>query len=686
MSKEDNAPLEFSAFDLMPDWAQESSQSTTEKKAKSYDEFREDSPRKGRRGDSGKFERRDRRDRNQGDRSNQGERRDHGDRRSGGYRNDRRGNDRRGDDRRGFDRNRGGRGRDDRHQQPENFEIKGLKLSFEPTPEAVKSLTSHIQETVRAYPVADLAKMVANARERYQIRLKSTESGPLLYQCVEDGSVWLTREEAVSNFLNSKKQLKKYYITEEVELEAPKGNFTKIAVCGFSGEVLGPPNHHEYQRTVARIHREKFSNMSLERYKSRIEMETGEEIVGKWHDKVSKTHHFRVRPEPLGSEPEKGEREAPGKNEVPVSDESAPADPESAVTAEGGKTVESCEVEEAADFEQKAASAETEPVVEEPETETTAEADPAPEAVEVEESPAPETETDEPGVSGEPAEEEDATDNETTVEPAGSEEITEEKDSPSSDEPVLKNREELERHFRQNYAVSEVVEAREVVIHGNVPGKKLSPDLLTLVKQEGKKLRRGFPFEMFQAVCSCLEKEGLKFFKRGKKALHVSIVRPQAISGSIALTDRIQKIIAIVSEEPKVQTADVLEKLCPDFKRPDPKDENARPELSEEARNVLADIRWLTREGFLVEFPNTNLELGKKGKPQTEKPKKLEEAEEKKEAPVPVESGATESAQDSPAAEKGEQKPEEATSPDASEHELAEELPGGICTFVTTAN
>ena len=70
MSKEDNAPLEFSAFDLMPDWAQESSQSTAEKRTKSYDEFRDEPPRKGRRGDSGSFERRDRRDRNQGDRRN----------------------------------------------------------------------------------------------------------------------------------------------------------------------------------------------------------------------------------------------------------------------------------------------------------------------------------------------------------------------------------------------------------------------------------------------------------------------------------------------------------------------------------------------------------------------------------------------------------------------------------------
>ena len=574
--------------------------------------------------------------------------------------------------------------------QQENFQIEGLKLSFEPTPEAVRSLTRHIQETVRAYPVADLAKMVANARQRYQIRLKSDETGPLLYQCVRDGSVWLTRDEAVSNFLNSKKQLEKYYLIEEVELEAPKGNFSKIAVCGFSGEVLGPPNHHEYQRTVARIHREKFSNMSLERYKSRIEMESGEEVVGKWHEQVSKTHHFRVRPEPVRSGAESESAEVPGDGEVPASAESASPDPETGVATEIDAAVEKSNVKETADIENKTASPETDPVVEAPETEASAEeaADPV-DPADVEQSPTGDTESGEPETNGETNAEESVAEAEANPDASGTEEEIEQEKNSNPDGPVLTSREELERHFRQNYAASEITETREVVIHGNVPGKKLSPDLLTLVKQEGKKLRRGFPFEMFQAVCSCLEKEGLKFFKRGKKALHVSVVRPQTINESIALTNRIQKVIAIVSEEPRVLTADVVGKLCPDFKLPDPSEENAKPELSDEARNVLADIRWLTREGFLVEFPDTHLELGKKGKPQAEKAKKADDPNGKKEAAEPVEPenaepGNAEPATKSPVAE--EEAPGGAPPPQTSVATPTEELPGGICTFVATAN
>lgn len=575
MSDDNNAPLEFSALDLMPDWAQDKGETKpATQKFKNRDDDRNRDTRGNRGG--GKFERRG------GPRDNN---RRQGGGGGGGFRNDR---DRRGGGGggRGGNQFRGDRrdgGRGNHRDQDENFEIKGLKLTFEPTPEAAKALSKHIQESVKAYPVADLAKMIANSRERYQIKIKADKNGPKIYCGKEDGSAWLSRDEAVSNFLRSKKQISKYYLIEEVDLGAPKGNFSTIAVCGFSGEILGPPNHHEYQKNIVRIHREKFSNMSLERYKQRIQMESGEEVLAKWQEKVSKAFHYRLKSDQVVEEPPVVEEtpEAPveepanesteGVEAIPATDEAAPAEAET--TSE-----ESAGVDETP----------TEP---ETSVEDTAEA--AEESSEAEEAP-----------------------------------VAKEAEAAKPDGIVLKTPEELERHFRQNYADEEIVESTEAILSGNISGKKLSQDLLTLLKFEGKKLRRGFPFEMFQAVCSCLEKEGLKFFKRGKKALHVSMVRPQPISNALSLTDRIQKIIKLVTDNPKIQTADVLEQLCEGFKREGdekaeaPKEGEPEPkqDLSEEAKAVLADIRWLAMEGYLVEFPDTHLELGKVPRPEGEAP------------------------------------------------------------------
>ncbi len=592
MSDKDDAPLEFSALDLMPSWAQETTENKPAK-TKYRDHDGEDRGSRGRRG-GGKFERSDRRQGRDGrgggrDFRGGGDRRGGGggDRRGGGGRDFRGGGDRRGaggGDRRG----KGGRF-DQRRDEP--FEIKGLKASFEPTEEAVKGLSKHIQDSVKAFPVGDLARMIASARERYQIRLKADDNGPTLYQCKSDNSAWLSRDEAVRNILSSPNQLKEYYAVEEVELEAPKGNFSTIAVCGFSGEILGPPNHHEYQSNIARLHREKFSNMSIERYKQRIQTESGEEIVEKWKEKVSKTQHYRLKPDP---------QDAPV-----VVGEAAAADEPKLVEA----VTEPDAVEEAAVVDETPAT----------EEEPTAESA----AAEVESTPDEGAEAPAGEEEAEPVAEEEAT-SEAPDEKAAA--------APAADEgPVFKTLQELEMHFRQNFAADEITEGKEVVILGNVPGKKLSADLLSLIKYEGKKLRKGFPFEMFQAVCNSLEKEGLKFFKRGKKALHVSLVRPQAISPNLSLTDRIMQIVTMVTDKPGTKTLDVIDSLCESFQKPDPKDKEAKVELDDDARDVLKDIRWLAMEGFIVEFPDTRLEIGKKPNPDgAQKPQQKKSAKAKK--------------------------------------------------------
>ena len=106
---------------------------------------------------------------------------------------------------------------------------------------------------------------------------------PDVYECLVDGSFWLSHEEAIRHVLRSP-AIEKFYRAENVTLDAPKGKFTAIAVCGFSGIPLGPPNHHDFQRNVARLHRERFSNMALDWYKSRVVIEKDEATLARWQE------------------------------------------------------------------------------------------------------------------------------------------------------------------------------------------------------------------------------------------------------------------------------------------------------------------------------------------------------------------------------------------------------------------
>jgi len=194
-----------------------------------------------------------------------------------------------------------------------------------PDHRSVEAIARQVKASGRAYSVFDVGRLFMDSRERYQVQFsrqpapqerkpKPGEPAPApaapqgpqeLYQCPADQSLWLTREEAIRHVLHSA-ALTKYYRTETVTTEAPKGNFSAIAVCGFSGAILGPPNHHDFQRNVARLYRERFSDMSLERYKSRIRTEKDEALLQKWMESQTTAKQFvpvTTEPLPEGAEP-----------------------------------------------------------------------------------------------------------------------------------------------------------------------------------------------------------------------------------------------------------------------------------------------------------------------------------------------------------------------------------------------
>ena len=196
----------------------------------------------------------------------------------------------------------GGRGRDDRFREPLPA---GLEARFLAETAGVESLARQIKATGRAYSVFDLAKLVLSARERYAVEFVRTKDAPestRFFQCKLDGSLWLSKEDALRHALSSE-ALAEYYTAEEVETEGPKGNFTVIAVCGMSGVLLGPPNHHDYQRDLVQLHQERFANMNLEAFKRRIRMEKDEETIEKWKAQKSKETHYTYQKTPEGAEP-----------------------------------------------------------------------------------------------------------------------------------------------------------------------------------------------------------------------------------------------------------------------------------------------------------------------------------------------------------------------------------------------
>ncbi len=274
------------------------------------------------------------------------------------------------------------------------------------------------------------------------------------------------------------------YTEETVAIDPPKGNFTAIAVCGFSGALLGPPNHHSFPVNVARLHREEFYNLALDFYKSRVRVEKGEEIVAKWLEQQSTERQY---------------------------------------------------------------------------------------------------------VCTKVAEGEEA--------------------------PRFKTIAERDAHFLKNFADDSLKTVREITVAGNIPGKLLSPGLLSLLRVELDSQNR-FPMNLVQELCRELENHGLRFFKRDKKTTFVCRSRPQFIGDNVPLSDRVRSIIEMVRANSGIGYGKIVGVLAPPAPEPEPvpvaegeTPAPVAPVLSTGELAIMQDIKWLVQEGFLTEFANGELHI-----------------------------------------------------------------------------
>jgi hypothetical protein len=179
-----------------------------------------------------------------------------------------------------------------------------IDLSLVPEEKGVESLARQIKMTGRAYPLFDIAQMILQKPERYAVvfSTKKNAEGKVtqpLFVCALDDTLWLSEDEAVTHILN--KHFATFYQTDRTATEPPKGKYTFVAQCGMSGVILGPPNYHDYQNQLRKLHAERFSRMPFETYKSRVKIVRDEEVVKKWVEEQSwKTEYLCLNmPEPL---------------------------------------------------------------------------------------------------------------------------------------------------------------------------------------------------------------------------------------------------------------------------------------------------------------------------------------------------------------------------------------------------
>jgi hypothetical protein len=202
---------------------------------------------------------------------------------------------------------RGGDRRDDRREpvrRPEPAPLPEVTVTILPGEHGVESLSRQIKMTGRAYPLFQIAQLVLDKPERYSVQLavKKKADGIVaqpLFVCALDETPWLSEDEAIAHVL--KNHFATFYQTDRIATEPPKGVYTFVAQCSISGIILGPPNHHDYQNQLRKLHSERFSRMPFDAYKAGVKIVRDEVVVKKWiEDQSFKTEYTVLNvPEPL---------------------------------------------------------------------------------------------------------------------------------------------------------------------------------------------------------------------------------------------------------------------------------------------------------------------------------------------------------------------------------------------------
>ena len=453
----------------------------------------------------------------------------------------------------------GGRGRRDDDRRPPRREVEppeGFKMSLMPAEESLDLLAKRVIDSGQTFSVFDLAKVLLQSRDRFRVTFESSEKA--FYRCREDQSIWLTKDEARSHLWRSE-WVNKFYEEVQVEGEAPKGSFSAISRCGISNELLGPPNYHGYQEKLTALHRERFSNMSIDAYKAKVRTEHGEEVVEAWLESMKTVTKWKVA-EPKEEEPKADDLEA---KEVTEESADPASEPEAAPELAALEQSEEAPATEEPAAEVEAPAAEESPAVEE--------SDPA-----VEESPAEESEAEE-----------------------GAPEI--EEPAPTDEKPVelFDDARAVERHFAENHFEEVFEETNRAWVMGDIRGNLLSPGLLTLLKQ-GVAEEKRYPASLMPVVCRQLSGRHVAVFK-WKKKLKVGPSRPHAVPTETPLAERPRAMIDHLLKNSGVALKDFWGAVMPS------------DVTDEQKHDWFQDFQWLLSQGHIILLSDTTVHLAKGG-------------------------------------------------------------------------
>jgi hypothetical protein len=166
-----------------------------------------------------------------------------------------------------------------------------IEVTFLPEEKAFASIIETMKQSPRAYAFFDVAKLVLNKPERHQVKLSAKPAAPgsagrpPLYFVPATENVFFSQEDALRSIFRHHREL--VCRVTQTPVEPPKGNFVFVNRCGLTGEILGPPNYHEYQTRLIRHHQQRLPHVPFEKFKASVLTVKDPGAVKAWIESMS---------------------------------------------------------------------------------------------------------------------------------------------------------------------------------------------------------------------------------------------------------------------------------------------------------------------------------------------------------------------------------------------------------------
>ena len=165
-----------------------------------------------------------------------------------------------------------------------------------------------MRASCHTFELFDIVRLILEKPERsivvFKLKSEGEESAKQLYVSIPDGMPFATNEDALNHVMAN--HMESFFEVEDVEVEAPQGNFLFVGRCPFTKALLAPSNFHRYSQIIQKHYDMHLSErMSFDKFKEAIEVVSDPEIVTQWMEQMKKTTRYTVKKVAEGEEAKK---------------------------------------------------------------------------------------------------------------------------------------------------------------------------------------------------------------------------------------------------------------------------------------------------------------------------------------------------------------------------------------------